>query len=104
MVSAERLSEMSLLLALSLMALVVWSYLLVCRGGCWLARERDKPGTPARASATLPSVTAIVPARDEADLIARSVGSLLAQDYPGEFHIIVVDDQSGDGTAEAARA
>jgi hopene-associated glycosyltransferase HpnB len=49
-------------------------------------------------------VTAVVPARDEADVIARSVGSLLAQDYPGAFHVVLVDDGSSDGTADAARA
>jgi hopene-associated glycosyltransferase HpnB len=46
----------------------------------------------------------VVPARNEADAIARSVGSLLAQDYPGDFHIVLVDDQSEDGTGNIARA
>ena len=45
----------------------------------------------------------MVPARDEADVIVRSIGSLLAQDYPGPFRVVLVDDQSGDGTAAAAR-
>ena len=49
-------------------------------------------------------MTAVVPARDEADVIARSIGSLLAQDYPGTFRVILVDDQSTDGTADTARA
>src|SRR5439155_12885103 len=44
------------------------------------------------------------PARDEADVIAASLGSLLRQDYPGTFAVVVVDDQSRDATAEAARA
>ncbi len=52
----------------------------------------------------LPSVVAIIPARDEADVIARSVGSLLRQDYPGPFSVVVVDDQSADGTAAIALA
>jgi hopene-associated glycosyltransferase HpnB len=51
-----------------------------------------------------PSVVAIIPARDEADVIARSVGSLLRQDYPGLFSVVVVDDQSTDGTAAVASA
>jgi hopene-associated glycosyltransferase HpnB len=49
-------------------------------------------------------VVAIVPARDEADVIHASVSSLLAQRYPGRFDVIVVDDHSGDGTADVARA
>ena len=46
----------------------------------------------------------MVPARNEADVIARSIGSLLAQDYPGDFRIVLVDDQSDDGTGDVARA
>jgi hopene-associated glycosyltransferase HpnB len=86
---------------LATLALVIWIYLLVGRGTFWLARERDGGEQPL---ASWPSVTAIVPARDEAEAIARSIGSLLAQDYPGAFRIVLVDDQSADGTAEIARA
>ena len=46
----------------------------------------------------------MVPARNEADVIQRSIGSLMAQDYPGDFHIVLVDDQSDDGTGDLARA
>src|SRR4029079_3646535 len=45
----------------------------------------------------------IVPARNEADVIAQTLASLLAQDYPGSFRVVLVDDQSNDGTAEVAR-
>jgi hopene-associated glycosyltransferase HpnB len=51
-----------------------------------------------------PDVVAIVPARDEADVIARSIGSLIAQDYPGPFRIVFVDDSSSDGTSDIIRA
>jgi hopene-associated glycosyltransferase HpnB len=80
----------------------IWLYLLFGRGMFWRACERDdadeiiEPGQ-------WPSVTAIVPARNEADVIARSIGSLLAQDYPGAFRVALVDDQSDDGTGEVAR-
>jgi hopene-associated glycosyltransferase HpnB len=82
--------------------LVAWLYLLLGRGFFWLTRERDDKDAPAPQS--WPSVVAVVPARDEADVIARSIGSLMAQDYAGKFHVILVDDQSGDGTGDAARA
>ncbi len=36
-------------------------------------------------------------------MIAQSIGSLAAQDYPGPFRIVLVDDGSSDGTAELAR-
>jgi hopene-associated glycosyltransferase HpnB len=88
-------------LALCLLSFAIWTYLLVARGGFWLARERSESDLPAPAS--WPSVVAIVPARDEADVIATSIGSLLAQDYPGSLRVVLVDDQSTDGTADIAR-
>lgn len=47
---------------------------------------------------------AVVPARNEADVIERTLSSLLAQDYPGPFAITIVDDGSDDGTGTIARA
>ena len=91
----------SAMVAIGVLSLGIWLYLLLARGGFWLARERDDRGE-APAPAAWPSVTAVVPARDEADVIARSIGSLLAQDYPGPFRVILVDDQSTDDTAKAA--
>jgi hopene-associated glycosyltransferase HpnB len=49
-------------------------------------------------------VVAIVPARDEAELIDASLAALLLQDYPGFLHVMLVDDQSSDGTAAIALA
>ena len=89
--------------ALGFLALVIWLVLVAGRGGFWLCRDRDDFFAPP-APATWPPVVAVVPARDEADVIAQSIGSLMAQDYPGDFRVVLVDDQSGDGTAEAAKA
>ena len=83
--------------------LAIWLYLLLGRGFYWRARERDDNEDPSGALEHWPSVVAVVPARNEADLIAHSLGSLLRQDYPGPFRIILVDDESDDGTAEIAR-
>ena len=83
------------------MVLVIWLYLLLARGGFWLAAERDDDRTVAEGA--WPAVTAVIPARDEAEYIGATVASLLRQDYPGEFSVIVVDDQSRDATAQVAR-
>ncbi|MBY0304844.1 MAG: glycosyltransferase [Sphingomonas sp.] len=83
-------------------ALAVWLVLVFGRHGFWLTAERDTRGLPSE-PAQWPTVTAVVPARDEAEVIARSIGSLVAQEYPGDFRIILVDDNSSDGTAEIAR-
>ena len=81
-------------------ALAVWVYLMVGRGGFWLAAERDDGGP---APSAWPAVTAVIPARDEAQGVGETIASLLRQDYPGPFSVILVDDQSTDGTAEVAR-
>ncbi|HVP83786.1 MAG TPA: glycosyltransferase [Rhizomicrobium sp.] len=91
------------MIAVALLSLAIWLVLLFGRGMFWLAGDRDDRNEPAEPG-IWPSVTAVVPARDEADVIARSIGSLLSQDYPGPFNVILVDDQSSDGTAEIARA
>jgi hopene-associated glycosyltransferase HpnB len=93
-----------LLTALGFLSLLIWLYLVLGRGMFWLAAERDENNAPAVEPAVWPAVVAVVPARDEADVIARSIGGLLAQDYPGALRVILVDDQSSDGTADAARA
>ncbi|HVT24820.1 MAG TPA: glycosyltransferase [Rhizomicrobium sp.] len=90
------------MIALAFLPLAIWIFLLLGRGMFWLARERDDRNEPTEPKAW-PSVTAVVPARDEADVIARSIGSLLAQDYPGTFNVVLVDDQSSDGTSDVAR-
>lgn len=88
---------------LGLIPLAIWLVLLLGRGGFWLARERDDRDPPP-APAHWPAVVAVVPARDEADVIGQSIGSLLRQDYPGPFRVVLVDDGSSDGTAAAAGA
>jgi chlorobactene glucosyltransferase len=46
-----------------------------------------------------PSVSILVPARNEEARISKCLHSLLVQDYPN-FEVIVLDDQSGDNTAD----
>jgi hopene-associated glycosyltransferase HpnB len=89
-------------IGLTLAAVIAWILLLGWRGGFWRADQRLPPAT--RPRTWWPAVTAIIPARDEAETIERAVASLVAQDYPGELRVIVVDDASQDGTAERARA
>lgn len=83
-------------------ALAAWVYLLLLRGGFW--RMRDTVPETFPPAAAPPRIAIVIPARNEADVIGRALSSLEAQDYPGEFRIVVVDDHSNDGTAEAVRA
>ncbi len=48
-----------------------------------------------------PLVSVVMPVRDEAAFIERSLGAVVAQDYPAErFEVLVVDGMSGDGTRD----
>jgi hopene-associated glycosyltransferase HpnB len=90
-----------ILTALAALALLGWLYLLFFRRRFWLANQRLR--RKVKDLDDWPAVAAIVPARDEADMVDRAIRSLLDQDYPGQLAVILVDDYSTDGTAAAAR-
>ncbi|HVH60954.1 MAG TPA: glycosyltransferase, partial [Candidatus Sulfotelmatobacter sp.] len=71
----------------------IWLYLLFARGNFWQVNEDASEAKPPK---RWPRVVVIVPARDEARTISRSVTSLAKQDYPGESSVVVVDDHSSD--------
>ena len=81
--------------------LAIWLYLIAARGGFWRLAERDD--APVSPPGAWPAVTTVIPARDEAECVGQTVTSLLRQNYPGALTVIVVDDQSRDGTADVAR-
>jgi len=82
------------------LSLVIWLFLLLFWGGFWRANQRieDSDFTLAK----YPTVWAIVPARNEADVLPDCLSSLLNQNYPGELQIVLVDDNSSDLTGEIA--
>jgi len=85
---------------LGAVSLAIWVYFLAARGGFW--RMRDEPA-PALQPEAAPRVTAVVPARNEAEVVGAATASLARQNYPGQFSIVLVDDGSEDGTEEVAR-
>jgi hopene-associated glycosyltransferase HpnB len=94
-----------LLTLIALIALAAWLYLLIFNSGFWRLTEHDSKFVPEGASVPEGThVIAIVPARDEAEVIATSLASLLRQNFPGRFEIALVDDASTDGTADRACA
>jgi len=84
-----------------LIGVLIWIYLLGARGGFWRVRAMLPPSGAAGAEAC--TVAVVVPARNEADVIAQSVTSLLTQSYAGSVRVFLVDDSSTDDTARIAR-
>lgn len=74
--------------------------MLTLHGGYWRTAHRLPPAGDD--SGLLPSVTAVIPARNEAAILPACLPTLLAQDYEGRLTIIVVDDDSADGTGTVA--
>lgn len=91
-------------LGLVSLSLLIWLVLLLAWGNFWRADQRLTATETLSSSQAWPAVTVIIPARNEADVIGTSLTSLLNQDYPGAWQIIVVDDQSQDGTGDIAQA
>jgi hopene-associated glycosyltransferase HpnB len=81
-------------------ALLAWGWLALLRGGYWRTDIRLPRSAPPR---RWPSVAIVVPARDEAGIVDATVPTLVGQDYPGPVRVIVVDDNSADGTGDVVK-
>jgi hopene-associated glycosyltransferase HpnB len=90
---------MYLLEIAGLVTVCIWLYLLVAHGRFWMVWRLGTRVAPPLESGL---IAAIIPARDEAHVIGRSVSSLLQQSYAGPIRVFVVDDNSTDPTAAAA--
>lgn len=84
-------------------AAAAWIGLVVARGSFWDARA-DRLADRPSGDEPAPDVHAVIPARNEGDVIARTLSSVLAQRYPGRLDVTVVDDRSDDDTAAQVAA
>jgi hopene-associated glycosyltransferase HpnB len=86
----------------AVLAAAAWLFLLAGHGGYWRTDQRLPPvrGEPE----SWPDVVAVIPARDEASVLPATLPTLLSQDYPGAFRVVLVDDGSSDRTASVAAA
>src|SRR5258708_840995 len=87
----------------SLLAFLIWLVLFFAWGNFWRVWEFDADRAQFPAPFRWPSVTAVIPARNEAESIGLVVSVAAKQEYAGEFTVLIVDDHSDDGTAELAR-
>ncbi|MEA5553956.1 glycosyltransferase [Anabaena cylindrica UHCC 0172] len=93
----------TILLGLVVLSLVIWLFLLLFWGQFWRVDQQLETDEDIPTQQPLPTVCVVIPARNEADVIAISVRSLLLQDYPGDFTVFLVDDHSTDNTAHFAQ-
>ena len=84
------------------LAAAAWAGLLIARGRFWDA-SADRLANPVT-DTSAPDVHAVIPARNEGDVIGRTIASVIAQRYPGRFAVTLVDDRSDDETANEVRA
>jgi hopene-associated glycosyltransferase HpnB len=78
---------------------LLWLALILVPWRPWSTRERLEPGDE-RAERNLSDVTVLVPARNEATVIERTLSAL--DDQGLGLRVILVDDQSSDQTAALA--
>jgi 1,2-diacylglycerol 3-beta-glucosyltransferase len=104
---AARALQVGVVLSMLYVAWLAW------RGGRVMARAfvhgRSGAAVPTGLARDLPFVSIVLPARNEAPVVGGAVRDLAAQQYDGPegapaFELLVVDDGSDDGTADAAKA
>ena len=87
---------------LSVSALLAWGWLTLFRGRFWATDQRlEVP--QAKEGGSWPGVVAVIPARNESEVIGQTIPTVLGQRYPGALSVYLVDDRSSDGTAVVAR-
>lgn len=86
-------------------SLLSWLWLVLARGRFWQTRPRlgGTDGPAGGPDSAWPDMTVVIPARNEAHVVARTLPSRLAQEYAGALKVLLVDDDSDDGTADVAR-
>jgi len=89
------------LLAVSAFAYLIWFVVLILPWQPWLHTETLEPNE-VTSDGDLSDLTVLIPARNEADVIADTLRALAGQGKG--LRIVLVDDGSDDGTAEIAQS
>ncbi len=94
---------MSVCAVLGLISVLLWLGIALHPARPWDFQPVGDDGEIPPAPPQWPSVTILVPARNERESLPLSLPGLLLQDYPGPFSVVVIDDRSQDDTAEVAK-
>jgi len=82
---------------------LIWAGLILFRGGFWRADQKLADEPLPDPDISWPGIVVVIPARNEAETIAAVAAAHGQTDYPGAYSVVIVDDQSDDGTASLAR-
>lgn len=91
---------MTFVMYLAIIGAIGWWGLLLAPWRPWSTREQVEVDGAIK-NATLDDITVLIPARNEAPFIKQTLAALSKQG--SGLRIVVVDDQSSDGTAEQAK-
>jgi hopene-associated glycosyltransferase HpnB len=82
-------------------SLMIWLFLLLFWGNFWWTNRQIN--SPQNSIEFYPHVSIIIPARNESETLPVSLPSVLNQDYPGQWSVILIDDNSSDCTTQVAQ-
>ena len=85
-------------------SLLAWLSIVALPSRPWDLQPVGEDSPQAADPGRWPSACVVVPARNESAYLPRTLPALLAQDYPGAWRVVVVDDRSEDDTAGVAIA
>src|SRR4051812_28175523 len=95
---------LTLCAALSAASFLAWLYFFLQPARPWdFQPVRDLFAMPDTRLDGWPAVRILVPARNEAESLPRTLPALLSQDYAGPFTVTLIDDRSSDSTAQVAK-
>lgn len=84
-------------------SLLAWLVIASRPARSWDLQPTAENEPPAPEPEAWPRVCVLVPAHNERLYVPRTLPHLLAQDYPGAWEVVLIDDRSEDGTADVAR-
>ncbi|MDJ1185782.1 glycosyltransferase [Roseofilum casamattae] len=96
-----------IILGLASISAIAWIALLGFWGQFWRGTPQMETLTHQSlnlAPENYPKVCVIIPARNEAEVLPRTLRSLVDRDYPGSTTILAIDDGSTDDTAAIAKS
>jgi hopene-associated glycosyltransferase HpnB len=99
-VSQRAGTTVTILIVAAAAAAAAWACILAGHGQSWRTDQRLPGRGPGPALS--PTITIVIPARDEAAALPLTLPTLLGQDYHGSLRAVLVDDESSDGTAAVA--